>query len=156
MRIRVAALAFALASSVMGSSRAQTAPTVPEKPKLALSISGPGTVKSGSKVMIQVARTNISGQAILFRVEPIEYRYEVVVHDAHGDMAADTDHGREVRRDFGGIQYSGPAFPLPPRETMKDELVISDLYDLSRPGRYSVQVSCRGAKSNTITMAVVP
>ena len=90
----------------------------------------------------------------MFRSEPIEYRYEAVAHDAQGNIAAATERGLEARQP--PQQYSGGGFPLEPGETMKDELVISDLYNMSRPGKYSVQVSCRGAKSNTITVTVVP
>jgi len=155
VRILVAALAFALVCGVVGSNVAQATHPVTEKPKLALSISAnPTTVKSGSKITIQIETTNTSGQSIVFRSEPMEYRYEAVVRDAQGNLVADTEHGREARRP--PEQYSGGGFPLEPGKTTKDELVISDLYDLSRPGKYSVQVRCRGAKSNTITVTVVP
>jgi hypothetical protein len=50
--------------------------------------------------------------------------------------------------------YSAVMVELRPGETRKEEVVISDLFDMSRPGKYSVQVTCKGAKSNTITMTV--
>jgi hypothetical protein len=137
---------------------AQTTYAPPDTQALAIAITGPRRVKSGSKATIQIAMTNVSQRAAIFDFEPNEYRYKVIVRDAHGDMAPETEHGKEVRRSFGPPfpVYSGPAVPLESGKTWKNELVVNDLYDLTRPGKYSVQVLCRGAKSNTIMISVVP
>ena len=52
--------------------------------------------------------------------------------------------------------YSAVTVELEPRETRKEKVVINDLFDMSRPGKYSVQATCKGVKSNTITMTVSP
>jgi hypothetical protein len=152
-------LVFVLGSAMVSPGTAQTAPTAPEKRALAITIAGPRTVKSKSKTTIQIAMTNVSGRAVIFDAVPnAEYIYEAVVRDVHGSTAPYTEHGKETRQYFGPVMpiYSGPASPLEPRKTWKNELVVSDLYDLSLPGKYSVQVSCRGTISNTITMTIVP
>ena len=51
---------------------------------------------------------------------------------------------------------SGIAVPLDPGKTAKCELIISDLYDLSRPGKYTIRVHRGSVKSNVITATVVP
>jgi hypothetical protein len=156
--IRAAALGFVLASAIVTPRAAQTEST-PGQTAVAITITGPTKVKSGSKATIQIAMTNVSRPAIIFDAVPsAEYNYQAVVRDAHGNMAPDTEHGKEVRRSFGPPfpVYSGPAVPLEPGKTWKNELVVNDLYDMSGLEKYSVQVTCRGARSNTITVAVVP
>ncbi|HWY58117.1 MAG TPA: hypothetical protein VNZ03_26875 [Terriglobales bacterium] len=159
MRILAAVLAFVLTSAIVTRAAAQTASAPPDKQALAIAITGPRRVRSGSKATIQIAMTNLSGRAIIFDTAPsAEYVYEAIVRDAHGNMAPDTEHGKEVRRSFEPPfpVYSGPINPLEPGKTWKNELVINDLYDLTRPGKYSVQVLCGGAKSDAITVTVIP
>jgi hypothetical protein len=169
MKSAVMVLAFALTIGGAGSSMAQIIQITPEKPKivpgkppLALSITGPGTVKSGSKVAIQIVMTNVSGRVLMFNGESsAEELYEATVRDAHGNMAPDTEHGRKRRekmKENEGLipNYSGHGFALKSGETGKYELVISDQYDMSQPGKYSVQVTGWGAKSNTVPVTVTP
>ena len=148
----------ALALFICGelASGRQAAAVVSTEPSLRLLINGPRTVKAGSKIVVQIATTNISGQIIGFRAEPSEFFYEAAVRDALGRSAPDTEHGFDVKKHRHHRVYSGPAFALNPKETIKDQLEISNLYDMSKPGKYEVQLSCRGAKSNTITINVVP
>jgi len=148
----------ALALFVCGefASGRQTAAVVSTNPNLRLLINGPRTAKAGSKIVVRIATTNISGGIIGFRGEPSEFFYGAAVSDALGRSAPDTEHGLDVKKHHRHRVYSGPAFALNPKETVKDQLEISNLYDMSKPGKYEVQLSCRGAKSNTITINVVP
>jgi len=148
----------ALALFVCGefASGRQTAAVVSTDSNLRLLINGPRTVKAGSKITVRIATMNISGQIMTFRDEPSEIFYEAAVRDALGRSAADTEHGMEVKKGRNDRVYSGIGLALNPKETIKDQLEISNLYDMSKPGKYEVQLSCRGAKSNTITISVVP
>jgi hypothetical protein len=140
-----------------GSSIAQTAtpPSAPAQFTLAIS-AVQSTVKAGEKVAIEIAHTNTSKRPIVLGpVEDEGYLPDVTVG---GNAAIDTDRGRRWKND-GGVneETSGPGFPpTKPGETAKRILVISDLYDLTHPGTYSVQVRRLAVKSNTITVVVVP
>jgi hypothetical protein len=123
---------------------------------LAITITGSTSVKAGSKVIVSITPTNRSDHKIHFRVEPMDYRYEVTVYDAQNKMAMETERGRKVKGASAKMSYLGGSFWLDPGESRKDELAVSDLYDMSRPGKYRIQVSRKGAKSNTITINVVP
>lgn len=151
--IVLAALALAVCGEF--ASGRQTPAVVSPDPNLRLLIDGPQTVKAGSKIVVRIATTNISGQIIGFRNEESEFFYEAAVRDALGRSVPETEHGMEVNKDRHHRVFSGLAFGLNPKETIKDQLEISSFYDMSRPGKYEVRVSCRGAKSNTITINVV-
>ena len=156
MRNLATMLVLAAAFDGLCVGQNQTATSTAEEPGLAITITGPGSVKAGSEVIIRITPTNRSDHRIRFRVEPMDYRYQVTVYDAQNKMAMETERGRKVKGASGMTVYLGGSFWLDPGESRKDELAVSDLYDMSRPGKYKVQVSRKGAKSNTITINVVP
>jgi hypothetical protein len=118
---------------------------------------GHSIVKVGAKVAIQIALTNTSDKPIGLHAEIEDYGFMVDVKTESDGAAVNTDRGREWKKNNGTRQEtSGPMLLLKPGETQRSSLAISDLYDLSRPGKYSVQV-CRGTvKSNTMVVTVVP
>src|ERR1700722_196336 len=136
-------------------STAQTATPA----QFTLAISEPhSTIKAGAKVTIHIGMTNTSDKPIGLRALIQDYGYivDLTVVD-NGTAALDTERGRQWKKDGGTRQLtSGPIVLLKPGETRKGSLVISDLYDLTHPGKYSVQVRRGTVKSNTITVAVVP
>jgi hypothetical protein len=75
--------------------------------------------------------------------------FEPVI-DANGSITIDLHLGRSIER------Y------LKPGEAVKDELVVSNRYDLSQPGKYTIKVqridteTMATVESNTITMTVTP
>jgi hypothetical protein len=90
--------------------------------------------------------------------------YSVEVRDRQGKMVRDTQLGRRLK-DPGTVRISStPLFPLKPQESLKDEISVSKLYEMSSPGEYSISVARQvpeqlGAgvvKSNTITVTVEP
>lgn len=147
---------IAVAPFVLGWAQTPRAPVSPPKFLLAISLS-PNVVKVGSKVAISVALTNTSLQQITLHAECEDYGYLVDVSDSTGAAAQETDRGREWKRDQGVRQVtSGIAVPLAPGKTAKCELVISDLYDLSHPGKYTIRVHRGPVNSNPIAITVVP
>lgn len=127
-------------------------------PQFTLTISADHrSVKAGANVTIQVALTNSSEKPMPLRAEIEDYGYMVDVTAVGYGAAPDTDRGRDWKRNGGERQtVSGPMALLKPGETTKGPLVISDLYDLSRPGKYWVQVRRGDVASNRISLTVVP
>jgi hypothetical protein len=155
---------FLLLSMLCGSglSSAQTAKTSPELPQFSVAVSAANKLaKAGSSVVIEVALTNVSDETIGLSAEAGRDEgqwYTVDVRRQNGTMASALQHrpaGNMVPPGAVKVDvYSAVTVELKPREARKEKVVISDLFDMSRPGRYSVQVTCGGAKSNTITVTV--
>nr|MDQ3821593.1 hypothetical protein [Acidobacteriota bacterium] len=117
----------------------------------------------GSDVWIKVSLTNTSDQDV----------YEGVGY-ADG-IGLDSTFRFEVRDEHGKVI---PTYPPPktgytgrplnrtisPRQTLTQEQVVSALYDMRKPGKYTIRVSRRASdnpkdgeiKSNIITVTVIP
>jgi hypothetical protein len=160
-------LSFSLLVPVLwgaGVSGAQTTKTGPDLPQFSLAVSTANNlVKAGSSVVIEVALTNVSDQTIGLPAQTGRDEsqwYKVDVRHQNGSMASAVQHrpaGNVVPPGAVKVDvYSAVMVELKPRETSKEKVAISDLFDMSRPGKYSVQVTFRGAKSNTITITVGP
>lgn len=125
----------------------------------------PTTVKTGSPLTVNVILTNKSKDTIYLDVSAqwmAELDFRIEVRDDQGNLAAVTDYGRNVIKHEGGIpiveNYMGVAV-LHPGETLKREISISKLYNLNRPGKYTIQAqriddNKAAAKSNTVTVTV--
>lgn len=101
--------------------------------------------------------TNTSDKPIPLHAEVEDYGFMVDVTAAGNGTAPDNDRGRDWKRNGGERQsISGPGFLLKPGQTNEGPLVISDLYDLSRSGKYSVRVRRGTIRSNIITVVVIP
>jgi hypothetical protein len=118
-------------------------------------------VTNVSKGLIHMGRDNGKDSAALY--------YTVDLRDTEGDSAPKTRFNRilhgEVHADpdKGGIITGSPIiFPLQPGETLKDDMILNDLFDLKVPGKYTVQiqhedpVTHNPVKSNIITLTVTP
>jgi hypothetical protein len=131
--------------------------------------------KVGSEIWIEIETTNTSSESFMIQAgnPPFwaEYRYKTYVRDEKGDLAPETKLGRIIRtgkddeHPNGTVIWagSGGVFrELRPGETAeKDEIILNRLYDLRKPGKYSVQVTAgpkddptKIARSNTITVTV--
>jgi hypothetical protein len=122
---------------------------------------GEKAVKAGSELKTYVTLRNSSNRAIYMSVGSSDVDYAIEVRDSQGRLAPDTDFARKLKE---RAYYSNDTvFTLQPGESLpKTPLVATKFYDLSRPGKYLIQVS-RGVpkeigggtvKSNTITIAV--
>jgi hypothetical protein len=156
MKNMVMVFLIAIAPLVLGCAQTPQARVSPPRFSLAISLS-PNVVKVGSKVAISVALTNTSLQQITLPAEYEDYGYLVDVSDSTGAAAQETDRGREWKMGQGMRQVtSGIAVPLAPGKTARCELVISDLYDLSYPGKYTIRVHRGPVTSNLIALTLVP
>ena len=116
---------------------------------LSIVISAPQSVlRVGSEVRLEVTLTNTSSRRMLIQERNSATDYEIDVRDERGTAVPENDYGRKLKeppvmpmnsRNFG--------IYLQPNESTKESIALSDLYDLSRPGKYSIQVE-RGVSDN--------
>jgi hypothetical protein len=158
--------AFVLLLAVIPLASKTTAQVASEKPPFTITISTPqATVKAGLDVKVEATMTNTSDQDVSYAVGvgPI---INVDVRDAEGKPVSETPEGRKIhgtdRRDGPGGVLTVIRIPLKPGKTLAGESILSKEYDLSKPGKYTVQahrfdgVSMTMVKSNTITLTVTP
>lgn len=121
--------------------------------------------KVGSQIRVQVVLTNTSDHEIGILKSAPEVDYLVEVRDTRGRMAPDTDFGRK-QKDPASVKVStgSPLYSLKPGESLRDEIQIGRLYEMSVPDKYSIQVSrivpeeMGGGvvKSNMVNVTVTP
>jgi hypothetical protein len=123
-------------------------------------------VRVGDGVGIRIVVTNTSFKSLTLWENGPDIDYDVNVLDSHGVAPPDTERGREVRdkslRSSLAMISSAFATVEPDKTLVESDLAVDDLYDMSRPGRYTIQVQRhippnqgRGVvKSNTITVTV--
>jgi hypothetical protein len=121
-------------------------------------------VKAGSDIRIEVTLTNVTTTAIGIESNALA-PYKVLVNASDGSTPAETGHGRKIKevqqsREKGETISTKIGQSLQPGETKTTELVVTDLYDVSHPGKYSIQVERRweGQKirSNTLVITITP
>lgn len=126
-------------------------------------------VKVGSEVRVKISLTNTSNHEIVVSREKGnalgELDYKVDVRDETGGLARKTKYLRAIQGENTGettVTVSSPGlFSVQPGKSLEEEdVVVSNLYDLSKPGKYAIQVertdetSKTAVKSNTITITV--
>ena len=114
-------------------------------------------------MQVQITLTNTSNRRLLIQERNPATDYQIDVRDERGTAVPETELGRKLKeppmipmnsRNFG--------IYLRPNESTKENIALSDLYDLSHPGQYTIQVSRAVSnkpkdgvvKSNTITVTV--
>jgi hypothetical protein len=128
--------------------------------------------KVGSEIWVEVAFKNVSNREIeitprlegLGNLELASHYYITDIRDQKGNPAQETELGQAARADTGLIgsftsSLGGHDDPLRPGESRPNEIHLNKLYDLSKPGKYTVQVQFRdtngpAVKSNRITITV--
>jgi hypothetical protein len=125
---------------------------------LPITISAPATAKSGSAIRISATVKNTAKFDIRFEYpsgDPLTC--VVAVRDAAGNPVADTDQGRKLKAEHTSWQGQPVSYALNPGESQTRECAVSDLYDMSPPGKYSIQVQQldgRAVHSNVVTVTV--
>lgn len=124
-------------------------------------ISAPKTeVKSGSAVAVHATVTNTSDVPIALDGTGCV----AVVRGADGNLSPETDLGRKLKgkqreRISPGFGGSRVGEALEPGKSISEECIVSDLYDMTHPGQYSIQLERtwhRGVvPSNTIKVKVI-
>jgi len=168
------AAAFCLAVVVLAHGQSSR-PSQGSPPPLSLTLSpSVDKIRAGSSVDVTVTLRNISDHAVSVWRENAEdqggHVYRVDVKDERGSPAPDTKVGRgfkglddpQLESSDTPLVSSGGWQLLKPGESQVDKVNVSRLYDLSRPGRYSIflrrfdEQSKSFIKSNKITVTVTP
>jgi hypothetical protein len=143
-------------------------PDVARKPYTLTIRAKQNTFKVGEEIRINILWKNTSDQPV--SVAPViptaETSYKVFVEDEKGNLAAETKLGRRLRtgKDEAGqttvsVFETAPIRSVQPGESLNEEVVLNKLYDLSKPGKYTVRVQSQSdlngsAKSDPITITI--
>jgi hypothetical protein len=112
-------------------------------------------VHSGSPVKLKAEITNNSTGTTSFSEDGVELAVEV--RDSTGNVMPWTEKYRQARRAPSLRRIS---IELAPEETRKWMFMLSDMYDLSKPGQYSAQIGWNGhvtypdIRSNTVQFTI--
>lgn len=165
--LMVAPLAFPMATIGQCTSNQ----TQGKAPVLSLNISAlQQTVRTGNAVIVKATMTNKSSHDVSIWMEIGAGRqFHIEVRDSTGNLVPDTEEGKKRNghvdpsqlqpRDWNG---SGACLTLKPGETSDQQVTVSTLYDMNRPGTYSIQLqkpdpeTLAPDKSNTVTVTVTP
>jgi hypothetical protein len=156
--VTVAAFCFCQAAGARG----QTA-----KPPFSLTlVAENATLKAGSPVMVKVTMKNESEHNISVYTEGTSdqggFVYKADVWDEKGSTAPETKFGRSIqghdtpedlRREPYVIVTSGGEGILAPGQTQSDQVNLNKLYELSRPGKYTIQLRRFDAESNSFVLS---
>jgi hypothetical protein len=166
MRTRIFLAILVLIGTHVGAARsAQEA----QKAIPALSIVASATedvVRAGSQVTLKVSVKNELTETL---VEPTdgmnrpERNYAIKITDDHGNVPPLTNYGRALIKHEGVIiDRCCPSMILQPGETRNEDVVVTSLFDLSKPGKYTIQLERfdnsikAGVKSNAVAVTVTP
>jgi hypothetical protein len=93
-----------------------------------------------------------------------EINYGIDVRTADGKAVPETDYGRTVKGIGPSVIVSSTMFyPVKPGDTLRDEVILGKVFDMSRVGKYSIrvwriapaEVGGGRVKSNEITITIV-
>jgi len=130
----------------------------------------PAEAKAGTAINLSIAWKNLSDRS--FRVaqeyknpKRVDEAYRTYVRDEKGNLAPETAWGREIRTgksEGPPTLQTGAAYryDLEPGEVFTQSILLNRLYDLSQPGKYTVQVehldpqTKLAVKSNVIELSV--
>ena len=164
MRVSPKRLVSAVVIVLVGIGTAASDTSGPTQAPLSINITAADdTVAAGSEVGIEVALTNNSDKTIILMVTGVS-PFMVEVRGSDGNRSPETEQGKKLReiQELKGniITTARVAIPLKAGETIKNKIVVSDLYDMTRPDQYSIQVSRmqreQELKSNVVKVTVTP
>lgn len=125
-------------------------------PGYSLEISLPqDVIRADQEVPLEVTLRNTSDQPISYGMAfgpPVwSYAVRLVVRDSEGNVLQE----KRIVRGFRALPGGGPPLTLAPGEKRTLEILLNRVYDLSKPGRYTIQAESslyqQSVKSNTIT-----
>jgi hypothetical protein len=156
-------IVFAVGSSFADRLEAQAENAPPTLSITGIVASPIATV--GSEITVAIVLQNKSGRTIKEYVpaESSGYGYTMSVLDEAGKRPPLTWTGRNVIDHDPSVTVSRPHVAnreLADGDVITQKLVISQFFDFSKPGKYTIQISQgegkTASKSNTVTVKVVP
>ena len=174
--MKAALMVFVLFTSVISAGgQAQVAQPAPAEPKFSLTIkTAQGTVKVGSDVVVEAEMKNISAEDVFYSVftgrgdGPVASGFTWEILNSKGKPVPFTEYGLKLNRpepELGSGGYVPAAGKtifglLGPGKAIVEKMALSKEYDLSKPGKYSIQAlrsdGKTDVKSNIITLTVTP
>jgi len=105
-------------------------------------------VKAGSEVRVDVVLKNTSDHEITLLRSPGtgrgELEFESDVLSEKGNPASQTKYGHGLKKSgLDAVEGSRIMFRLQPGETYEDSMSLNKLYDLSKPGKYRIELHKR-------------
>lgn len=171
-RVSLVALSFGLSLLFPGTGRWLQAQSVADgitSPSFSMSASAEDArPKVGSPVWVDVTIENITDHVIsIFISLPPESRYEVDVRDQNMARPGRTRLGKKLSGEptDGPTELyisSGAYDKLPAGKTIAERLDIAKLYDMKRPGKYTIKLTRfddqtkAAVTSNSVIVTVVP
>lgn len=126
-------------------------------------------VKVGSEVQVKATTTNTSDHAIRFArgFGEREFDFDIDVRDEKGQTPPLTDIYRELKEHPTSRWGSYSTYVLDPGKSFDDQLVVTKLYAITRPGKYTISVTRGqrpmwqtlgkgGVTSNSVTVTIIP
>lgn len=125
-------------------------------------------LRVGADLRVEITLTNTSASQIHIAktngADDAEIHYTVDVRDDQGNLAPYTTYSRNLKAGTKVLVWSDLTYTLEPGGTLKDTALVTKLYDLTRPGKYSIQVSREIpknlggglAKSNVVSVTIAP
>jgi hypothetical protein len=101
------------------------------------------TAKSGSKITIEVTATNESSHEITYHNTSVVCDYSLTVLTSSSAPAPETSFKKQHRCVLGdGLRMTGRniVVTLKPGESNSEQVAVTEQYDMTAPGEYSVQV----------------
>ncbi len=154
-----------IASILILLSLYQGAQTV--RPPFSLTISAKTAIQEGSDVKIRIALTNTSTRKLSVLHEKANEIGERVgfsldVRDANNIQVSLTAYGKAYYNHELALVGAPYYADVRPGQTLEDWIVVSKLYDLSKPGKYKIQVQRTDedtsvvVKSNVLNIMIAP
>jgi hypothetical protein len=151
MRKRIVFLLLAGLMTMVGLAAGQAA-RVPAAPKSTIIIRvDPDVVKPGAKIALDI-KENFTSDGVDEMHMGQESQYGLEVRLADGKTAPLTERGKKWNQPQGSMI----AFNVRAGTVWKKQLVVSDIYDMTQPGKYEVEVNRGTLKSNVVTVTVAP
>lgn len=103
---------------------------------------GVPTWKVGAAAYVLVMMINNSNRTVHYSLTKPGFDWEMDVRDGAGNPVSETELLREMKQNAQKGLVSGRNILgiLKPHETARDTVEVGSYYDLSRPGKYSIQV----------------
>jgi hypothetical protein len=105
---------------------------------LTLTITAPKEVKKGSDVGVEATLTNSSNRIVTLEFISPFCNYDVEVRDSAGNLASDKNPGHCAHLGGTGMDV---IVQLKPHESRKDTIWVSAFRDMSKSGKYTIQVT---------------
>jgi hypothetical protein len=96
-------------------------------------------VKASSEIRLDLSIRNESDQVVKIGMTNPVFDYHITVSRADGKFVPETEFMRRAKNRVGNISRARTA-TLYPHQTTHDTIAVGELYDMSEPGEYLIQL----------------